>query len=439
MTTLLRDEFALKFSELNVRIGTEDDSIDDLEARAAPSFSSLAARVSVLESRPAVVLGPGPSLPPETSPDGNETPNGDPPLLPPPANHPPVRPWVDTAASSPTVCFGQDGLSPKDRARIAWANSPSGQAAAAQAPAPPQPRPLDTPPIPASTPPRYAPAQPNTNDATPGGPIVSPRQGNHEGQARRLGASRFDIVRLATPDYHIGTHGIAVLTHAILVKCGYNQITSSDVVTCHNDIIAVHRKVRELWFNPTSHTYGPHVERIVTKSLKLLPTLDSADTASMVDFYDRLQESASGLTIALMPFDTVMIRYGLEGLCVPGLGVDKYHAMSKALMELLPRLVSGNLSPQINAALALVRLESGNGYDFLWRVLELTVPGFDPVVPINVPQWANSDDIFSFAQAYLLHFRLQAKMNFHYGDRTRAGIFLHAIQSSEFADTVTTL
>jgi hypothetical protein len=246
-------------------------------------------------------------------------------------------------------------------------------------------------------------------------------------------------VRLATPDYHVGTHGVAILTHAILAKCGYNAISSSDVVSCHNDIIAVHRKVRELWYNPNSHSYGPQVERIVTKSLKLLPTLDSADTASMVDFYDQLQESASGLTIAIMPFDTVMIRFGLEGLCVPALGVDKYHAMSKALMELLPRLISGNLSPQISAAFASVRSESGNGYDYLWRVLELSVPGFDPVVPIKIPQWTTSDDIFSFAQAYLLHFRLQAKMNFHYGDRTCAGIFLHAIQSSEFADTVTTL
>ncbi len=151
--TLLRDEFALKFSELNACIGTEDDSINDLEARAAPSLSSLAARVSVLEPRPAVVLGPGPSLPPETSQDGEGRPNGNPPSVPPPANHPLVRPWVDTAASSPTVRFGQDGLSPKDRAPTAWANSPSGQAAAAQAPASSQPRPLDTPPIPASTPP----------------------------------------------------------------------------------------------------------------------------------------------------------------------------------------------------------------------------------------------------------------------------------------------
>jgi hypothetical protein len=58
------------------------------------------------------------------------------------------------------------------------------------------------------------------------------------------------------------------------------------------------------------------------------------------------------------------------------------------------------------------------------------------MIPIQVPQWSNTDDIFSFAQAYLLHFRLQGKMNFDYGDCTRAGIFLHAIQSSEFADTV---
>ncbi len=61
------------------------------------------------------------------------------------------------------------------------------------------------------------------------------------------------------------------------------------------------------------------------------------------------------------------------------------------------------------------------------------------MIPIQVPQWSNTDDIFSFAQAYLLHFHLQGEMNFHYGDCKRASIFLHAIQSSKFADTVTTL
>jgi len=72
-------------------------------------------------------------------------------------------------------------------------------------------------------------------------------------------------------------------------------------------------------------------------------------------------------------------------------------------------------------------------------VLELAVPGFDPTVSITIPSWDNADDIFHFAQAYLLYFRLQAKVNFHYDDRTRSGIFLRAVQFSDYADTVTTL
>ncbi len=433
--TMLRSEFAQKFSKLSERISTTDDTLKaTMDTKAAPGLSELEASVRILKLCPSVDLASNPLLPHE-NPTGNvispARPHGNPPA---------ACPRVNTTFSL-GVCFEPDGISVEERARNAWAGSPSGHNAGAQVPDPrPQPpSEISQNPPQLATPPRNHPVASHDTAPTPGGPIVSPRQGDCEGQARRLGASWFDIVRLATPDYHIGTHGVAVLTHAILVKCGYNQIVSSDVVTCHNNIIAVHRRVRELWYNPSTHTYGPQVERIVTKSLKLLPTLDSATTETMVDFYDRLQESATGLAIAIMPFDMVMIKNGLIGLCIPGLGVNKYHVMSKALMELLPRLISGNLSPQINAALASVRSESGNGYNFLWRVLELTVPGFNPMIPIQVPQWSNTDDIFSFAQAYLLHFCLQGKMNFHYSDRTRAGIFLHAIQSSEFANTVTML
>jgi hypothetical protein len=113
--------------------------------------------------------------------------------------------------------------------------------------------------------------------------------------------------------------------------------------------------------------------------------------------------------------------------------------MCKALMELLPWLIPGSLSPQLNATFASVRYESNNGYDYLWRVLELTVPGFNPTVPIHAQIWSDVEDIFHFAQAYLLFFRLQAKVKFHYDDRTRSGMFLHAVQFSEYADTMTTL
>jgi hypothetical protein len=109
------------------------------------------------------------------------------------------------------------------------------------------------------------------------------------------------------------------------------------------------------------------------------------------------------------------------------------------MMDFLPRLIPGTLLSRINATLAAVQSKSNNGNDYLWRVLELTVPGFDPVVPIQTPLWTNYEDIFHFSQAHLLYFQLQTKMHYHFMDRTRSGIFLRAIQHSDYADTVTTL
>jgi hypothetical protein len=71
--------------------------------------------------------------------------------------------------------------------------------------------------------------------------------------------------------------------------------------------------------------------------------------------------------------------------------------------------------------------------------LELTVLGFDPIIMIIFPSWGDCADIFNCAQCYLLYFCLQAKMNFHYDDCTRSGIFLRAIQQSDYANTVMTI
>jgi len=235
--------------------------------------------------------------------------------------------------------------------------------------------------------------------------------------------------------------GCESLTDDILRECGYAQIKAcvEDVVVCFNDIIMVHHKIKELWFNSFAHTSGPQIDKILHKSISVFPKLPSMRVDDVVSFYDRLQEVSMGYSLALMPFDAIVLKNKFEGLCPPGLGLIRYAAMSKGFMELLPWLIPVTLSPQVSAVLASVQYESSNGYDYLWRVLELAVPRFDPTVPITVPSWADADDIFHFAQAYLLYFRLHAKLNFHYDDRTHSGIFLRAIQFSEFADTVTTL
>jgi hypothetical protein len=186
-----------------------------------------------------------------------------------------------------------------------------------------------------------------------GGPITSRRNWDKETQACSLGASRFDILRLACPAYHGGANGTPTLTDDFIQECGFTCIKASanDVVVCYNNIMYVHQKVWELWFNNASNTLGPQVDRILQKSLSVFPRLTSTDTGEVVSFYDRLQEISLNHLLALIPFDAIMLQYRFEELCPPGLGVTRYGAMSKALMELLPRLIPGSTSSPINAAL----------------------------------------------------------------------------------------
>jgi len=83
-------------------------------------------------------------------------------------------------------------------------------------------------------------------------------------------------------------------------------------------------------------------------------------------------------------------------------------------------------------------METGNGYDLLWRVLALAVPGFDPTIQVKIPVWME-EDIFEFALSFLLFFCLQAKKGVVQDDRTHSISFLNAINEPSYADAITTL
>ena len=53
-------------------------------------------------------------------------------------------------------------------------------------------------------------------------------------------------------------------------------------------------------------------------------------------------------------------------------------------MELLPRLLPQS-DTQISSLINMVHMESGNGYDLLWRMMALSVPGFDPTRQVKIP------------------------------------------------------
>jgi hypothetical protein len=157
----------------------------------------------------------------------------------------------------------------------------------------------------------------------------------------------------------------------------------------------------------------------------------------MVEFYDAFHKTALIYLLPVTPFDCISIKMGFEALCPPGLGIPRYAQISRVLMEVLPRLLPRS-DTQISTLINMVRMESGNGFDLLWRVMALSVPGFDPTRQVTIPMWDDAD-IFDFALSFLLYFRLLAKKGVVQDDRTNSISFLNAITEPAYADTITTL
>jgi hypothetical protein len=131
------------------------------------------------------------------------------------------------------------------------------------------------------------------------------------------------------------------------------------------------------------------------------------------------------------------LNTGFEGLCPPGLGLTRYAEIASVLMEIIPRLLLTTDS-QVSSLVLVVQAESNNGYDLLWCILKLSVPGFDPAIQINVPIWIG-DDIFEFCLLFVLYFRLLVKKGLVHDEWTKSITFLQAVQEPAYVDVITTL
>ena len=282
----------------------------------------------------------------------------------------------------------------------------------------------------------HAPAMPGNEDTEfVGGAISSPRHIDRRRQAATARISHFDIAALADAQYHGGSEGYYPLTPALIHKCGYTAINSVDVISSYNELILVHESVMTNWVG--RFTVGPQIDRILEKGLVSLPRLQSLAVESAVEWYDTLQKTLLIYLVPLTPLDCVMVKMGYEALCIPGTGLTRYPVAARVLLELLPRLLP-KTDDEVTSIINMVRMESNNGYDLLWRILELTVPGFDPTVPVTLPTWSD-DGIFDFAHAFLLYYRLLSKKGEFHDDKTRSTTFLQAIKDYAFADIITTL
>ena len=267
------------------------------------------------------------------------------------------------------------------------------------------------------------------------GAISSPRHLDRRRQAANARVSQFDIAALADVKYHGGGDGYYPLTPAIIHNCGYTAINTVDVISSYNEIILVHESVMTKWVG--RFTVGPQIDRILEKGLVSLPRLQSLEVESAVEWYDTLQKTLMIYLVPITPLDCVMIKMGYEALCIPGTGLTRYPVAARVLLELLPRLLP-KTNDEVSSIINMVRMELNNGYNLLWRILELTVPGFDPTFPVKIPTWSG-EGIFDFAHAFQLYYRLLSKKGDYHDDKTRSTTFVQAIDDYTFADLITTL
>jgi hypothetical protein len=189
-------------------------------------------------------------------------------------------------------------------------------------------------------------------------------------------SNTLDAAALACQEYPGYHRGYYPLTAVIISKFGYRDARGEVSIYC-KDIILFHRRVMDAWENCRTQQSGPLVDRILEKGLLVFPKLDSLEESAMVDFYDKLHKTSALFLLPLMLFDAINLNTGFEGLCPPGLSLQWYAEIAGVLMEVLPRLLPTSDS-QVTSLVTVVQAEWNNGFDLLWRILELAVPGFDP-------------------------------------------------------------
>ena len=174
------------------------------------------------------------------------------------------------------------------------------------------------------------------------------------------------------------------------------------------------------------------------KAMTLFQKLNGVTMADLVHFYDNFQKTGSVYLLPVMPFDAVNLKLRFEGLCPPGLGVNRYASIAAAIMEVVPWLLPDHIA-WLTTTIATVRGDWNNGFNLMWQLMSLAVLGFDPAQHVSAPVWDDYRDIFDFCHAHVLYFCLQAKQGLYYDDRTRSSTFFRAIHQPEYIEVVTTL
>jgi hypothetical protein len=172
----------------------------------------------------------------------------------------------------------------------------------------------------------------------------------------------------SSDNYHGGQHGIPddyKMSALFLTNHGFQN---EDI---QNEIMRVFRHIRLGWYNRQYNSFGPQKESILKStafSSRLL--LDKFDAPSVVNWYERLTSTCEAFRIGLVPFDAIQFGRRQDGLCIPGLGFNRYREMQSTLCTALPICLT-RADSRVQAMITGFKTKSCNGKDCLEPTLPL--------------------------------------------------------------------
>jgi hypothetical protein len=132
-----------------------------------------------------------------------------------------------------------------------------------------------------------------------------------------------------------------------------------------------------------------------------------------------LQRSGTNFLLPLTPFDSIIDVTDYTYLFPPLLGTKRYAACATAILSLLAYIIPTSLSNTLNVLVNIVRSESGNEYDLLYRALKVFVPGFDKSRPLPLPYWMDGTTVNDYLTSIVLYFRIQALHQMPHSDNDK--------------------
>jgi hypothetical protein len=133
--------------------------------------------------------------------------------------------------------------------------------------------------------------------------------------------------------------------------------------------------------------------------------LESRKQNDAINWYNNLANMLIGYKIGICPFQHIELAYGSVGLCLPGVGMDRYDQMGRDLhtllaSKLLPMQVNNDGSKLAQALALATDASMPNGYDLLHVMLKTLVAAFDDeVLEITWPKYSTFGSILEFATA----------------------------------------